>query len=331
MMGRYWMVSMRGNRQRQGSVLLVVLWLLVMLALIAQGVAQRTRSHLVLARAQIDLAQERLTAQAGVLHGALLLLDPAQPLPPRLNLTGADAPVVFGSPVDIEIVDECGRVDLNTGRSDMITALFSGLGQSETARRQAKAVLDWRDPGNRPRPQGAERDAYRAAGRQVGPRNGPFETIDELYQVLGLDAETVARLAPSFTVDCLNAGVDPLSADARLLRLLPSQAAPDALQSFLHKRDKMIRDGGREMLWPPGLETYVTASDGHAYGIKATTRGEKPAASWFAVVWPGGGARQSLTFRTWRPDRWFIHAAGDDNENDDGMAQRRLHSGGNSR
>ena len=158
------------NRRRQGSVLLVVLWLLVMLALIAQGVAQRSRSHLALARAQIDLAQERLRAQAGVLHGALLLLDTAQSLPPRHSLIGEKAPVIFGAPVDIEMIDECGRIDLNTGYSGLITALFSSLGQPAHARRQANAVLDWRDPGSRSRPQGAERDAYIIAGRPEGPR-----------------------------------------------------------------------------------------------------------------------------------------------------------------
>lgn len=309
------MVDMSSIRQRQGSVLLVVLWLLVMLALIAQGVAQRSRSHLTLARAQIDLAQERLRAQAGVLHGALLLLDRGRPLPPRQSLTGGDAPTIIGAAVDIEIIDECGRVDLNTGHADMIAALFNGFGQADRSRQQANAVLDWRDPGSRPRPQGAEHDAYRAAGRFDGPRNGPFEAVAELHQVLGLDAETVARLTPYLTVDCLNAGVDPMAASAPLLRLLPSQAASDSLQTFLHTRDDASRNGGGGMPWPAGLGKYAAPSDGHAYGIRATTRGPAPAVSWSAVVWLGGGDGRPLAFRTWEPDRTDILVAGSGDDN----------------
>ena len=299
------------NRGRQGSVLLVVLWLLVMLALIAQGVAQRSRSHLALARSQIDLVQERLRAQAGVLHGALLLLDSAQSLPPRHSLIGENAPVIFGAPVDIEMIDECGRIDLNTGHSGLITALFSSLGQPAHARRQANAVLDWRDPGNRSRPQGAERDAYIIAGRPEGPRNGPFETVAELHQVLGLDTETVTRLTPFLTVDCLNAGIDPMAASAPLLRLLPSQVAPESLRIFLHKRDNAIRKGGHQIFPPPGLAKYLEPSDGHAYGIQATTRSGNSAATWSAVVWPGDGSGQPLKFRVWGPDRADIFATND--------------------
>ena len=296
------------NRGRQGSVLLVVLWLLVMLALIAQGVAQRSRSHLALARTQIDLAQERLRAQAGVLHGALLLLDSAQSLPPRHSLIGEKAPVFFGAPVDIEIIDECGRVDLNTGRSGLITALFSSLGQPAHARRQANAVLDWRDPGSRSRPQGAERDAYIIAGRPEGPRNGPFEAVAELHQVLGLDTKTVTRLTPVLTLDSLNAGIDPMAANAPLLRLIPSQGAPESLEIFLHKRDGVIRNGGHQLFSPPGLAKYLEPSDGHAYGIRAATRGGNHALTWFAVVWPGDGSGQPLKFRAWGPDRAGIYA-----------------------
>jgi len=299
------------NRRKQGSVLLVVLWLLVMLALIAQGVAQRSRSHLALARTQIDLAQERLSAQAGVLHGALLLLDPAQSLPPRYSLVGENAPVLFGAPVDIEIIDECGRIDLNTSYSDLITTLFNSLGQPAHARQKANAVLDWRDPDSRPRLQGAERDAYIIAGRPEGPRNGPFETVAELHQVLGLDTETVTRLMPFLTVDCLNAGIDPMAASAPLLRLLPSQAAPESLHIFLHKRDEVIRNGGHQIFSPPGLAKYLEPSGGHAYGIQATTRSGNSAVTWSAVVWPGDNSGQPLKFRAWGPDWIDIYATND--------------------
>ncbi len=302
------MTASKRHQRQQGSVLLVVLWLLVMLSLIAQGLAQRSGGHVTMARAQIELVQENLRAQAGVLHGALLLLDPGQSLPPRRSLVGEDAPVIFGAPVDIEIIDECGRIDLNTGRASMITSLFTGLGHPEHAAGQASAVLDWRDPGSRTRQGGAERDAYRAAGRHTGPRDGPFESVAELHQVLGLDAATVARVRPYLTVDCLNAGVDPMAASETLLRLLPSQTNSESLEAYLDRREQANRNAGGEMLWPPGLEKYVAPSDGHAYGIKARSRGDISQVAWSAVVWPGNSADRALSFRTWGPDRTELYA-----------------------
>jgi type II secretory pathway component PulK len=63
------------------------------------------------------------------------------------------------------------------------------------ARGLAAKIIDWRDGDDRRGEAGAERDHYRAAGRTSGPRNGPFETVSELKQVLGMEQITDELLA----------------------------------------------------------------------------------------------------------------------------------------
>jgi hypothetical protein len=74
-------------------------------------------------------------------------------------------------------------VDANTADTLLLLAALTdmagGRGQELLDR-----LLDWRDLDDRPRPLGAERDAYRSAG-SPGPANDWFWTDDEVLQALG--------------------------------------------------------------------------------------------------------------------------------------------------
>jgi general secretion pathway protein K len=301
------------HRKDKGSVLLIVLWLLVMLTLIAHGLARQSRDLVNFAATQAALAQMRHAAQAGTMHGILRLLDRSAPLPARTELTGEAAPLIFGMPVDIAIRDECGKVDLNTAWGAMVTALIDRFAPEGRAGGLSDAVLDWRDPDDRPRVQGAERSTYAARGRVDGPANGPFESVDELHQVLDMDARTASALRPYITVDCLNAGIDPLAADAELLRALPSTTGSKTLESFLDSRLRSAQDPGTAT--PPlvGLGRYATPSDGHAYEILATARPETGGVLiWSAVVWPGRHGDTAFSLRRWQVGRTGLFASDDD-------------------
>jgi general secretion pathway protein K len=83
----------------------------------------------------------------------------------------------------------------------------------------ADAIIDYRDDDNSKRPQGAERDEYSGAGRP-GPKNAPFSAVEEIEQVLGIDAELAARLRPHITIYPGQPGIDTGSASRELLAVL---------------------------------------------------------------------------------------------------------------
>lgn len=84
----------------------------------------------------------------------------------------------------------------------MLAGLLRATGVAAAdAERLAKAIIDWRDPDDDPRFQGAESADYHAAGLPYGSKNAPFTSTAELRLVLGFTPELVRAVADSVTVD----------------------------------------------------------------------------------------------------------------------------------
>lgn len=62
------------------------------------------------------------------------------------------------------------------------------------------AILDWRDQDEFHLVNGAEDEQYAAAGLPYGAKDGPFDSVEELGQVMGFDKELYQALAPVLTV-----------------------------------------------------------------------------------------------------------------------------------
>ena len=69
------------------------------------------------------------------------------------------------------------------------------------------------------RPKGAEEAEYRAAGR-ASHKNAPFAAVEELNQVLGIDAELFEEMTPFVTAHSGKEGIDPVVARRRLIEIL---------------------------------------------------------------------------------------------------------------
>jgi general secretion pathway protein K len=289
------MKRVRHNRER-GAALLIVLWATVLIAGLATIVAGTVRTDLTVARHQLAEAQARHRAQAGLLHGALLLMAGEDPV-----LVGETIVAFDGNDVVVRFIDECGKVDLNTGWGELVRRVVDNQNQGGVA----AAILDWRDPDSTTTPGGAETAQYRAAGRSHGARNGPLDSVAELQQVLGVDAAVMARVRPHVTVDCLNAGIDPSAASERVLAAVPGLSA-EARRAYLDEREAYIAGGARGAApTPPADERYLDSSPGLAVEITATaTTPRGGSVSWRAVTWLTGDTGLPFLFRTWeRPDQ----------------------------
>lgn len=283
------------NLQR-GAALLIVLWAAVLIAGLATIVAGTVRTDLSAARHQLAEAQARHRAQAGLLHGTLLLLTGEDPV-----LVGETTVPFDGDDVVVRFTDECGKVDLNTGWGVLVRRVVDDQDQ----RSVAAAILDWRDPDSTTTPGGAETAQYRAAGRTHGARNGPLDSVAELQQVLGVDAAVMARVRPHVTVDCLNAGIDPSAATEHVLSAVPGLSA-EARRAYLTDRAAYFSGGARGAA--PTLaadDRYLDSSPGLAVEITATATTPRGGwVSWRAVTWLTGDAGLPFLFRTWeRPSQ----------------------------
>jgi general secretion pathway protein K len=166
-------------------------------------------------------------AEAGVERAMLGLLDPHEATVWRAD--GRPYVLALGEGrVRITLQDEAGKIDLNLASDEILQGLFEAVGLSPAdAARMVDRVVDFRDPDDRRRPAGAEDPDYFAAGRMQGAKNAPFESVDELLQVLGMTREIYERVAPYLSVYSRRQ-VEPLSASPLVLEVL-RRVAPEVL------------------------------------------------------------------------------------------------------
>jgi general secretion pathway protein K len=174
----------------RGIALIAVLCVLSLLTALAIGALEATRRHGQLVHRSIESAQASELADSAIRVAIVEMTAPPE-LAAAVRMQGLKNVRVFGDDVEVRIEREMMRVDLNTASEEVLASALSGQGLGEReARTLAARIVDWRDVDDEPSAEGAERTEYRRAGRDNGPRNGPFETVSELRQVLGADGLT---------------------------------------------------------------------------------------------------------------------------------------------
>jgi general secretion pathway protein K len=212
------------RRTDGGFTFLVVVWGLSILIVLSLVFGASISTYLKTTRNAIDNARAEALADGGT---QLTVLDlsawrahlerqprfPRDGRPTGCSLGGGDW-------LRIAVEDEIGKVDLNTADERLIGAALIAAGVSDDdAPGDAQRILDYRDSDDIRRPSGAEAQDYAAAGR-AGPKNQPFDAIEEVEQVLGIPAGLADALRPYATVYSGERGVDARFARERLLAAL---------------------------------------------------------------------------------------------------------------
>ncbi|GIX34531.1 MAG: type II secretion system protein K [Lysobacteraceae bacterium] len=290
-----------GGRARQrGMAFLLVMWLLALLAVLLGGFATLARSERLLARHLYDGTRAGLAAEAG-LHRAVFAMSIGDP---TLRWVPDGRPYVFGfddAEVEIRITDESGKIDLNSADVGLLSRFFQGFGLDlMTADALAAAIGDWRDPDDLVSPNGAEIMEYEAAGRDYGPRNAPFELIDEVQQVLGMDYELYRRVAPFLTLYSGMGLPNAAFAPAEVLRAMPGMDAATAEQLLLARHAWNPNGSQGPVQLPDGTPLVVAGGTG-TYTIRSRAR--LPNGAWSeleAVIRLGGAPVSGLAFSVLR-------------------------------
>lgn len=270
----------------RGIALVLVLWVLVLLALMSAAFLATTRSEVTLVRARIDAAQAEAVADAGVHWAAARILaatfgdaaDGATPFDGR-----AEEIAIAGGTAEVRIQDVGGLVDLNGADADLLAGLLAVAGAGpEDARMLADRIIDFRDPDERPGPDGAEDADYAAAGLAHDAKDGAFTRIDEIRQIPDMPPALASRLLPLVTVHSASHGIDPRVAPPRVLAALPGLGS--AASRILDARGRHGSDS-----FDPAENPYFVASSRNVFRV--TVLGETEAGGRFlreAVIRIGG-------------------------------------------
>ena len=226
----------------RGAALLLVLWLLLLMSGLVAMFALTTRTEALQGSALRVTVAGRHAAEAGIELAAYRMAasDPAA----RWVPDGRTNTMTFeGWELEIAVLDEAGKFDLNVAEPAQLARLMVELGLDQArADALAGAIQDWRDEDSLSALQGGAEDRdYDAAGLPYGAKDLPFTTLSELQQLLGMDLATYRLLVPHVTVFTAAPAPEPAYASPPVL--LAMGLAPDLVASILAARET----------WEPGL------------------------------------------------------------------------------
>jgi len=217
----------RRNNQ-SGFALILVMWVMVLLITLGTefALSMKTEVHTTrnfkedaeayyLARAGIQLASAEIlpdsrfhswTGEKGFLFGPSgkkgddqIQPNPRQPAKPgesEETLEALEPPERTEIPlskglIEYSISDENGKININKATREVLSKALAANGMDPGSERDAivDSILDWIDPDDRHRANGAESDYYRGLSPSYSAKNGPMDSLEELLKVKGMTPE----------------------------------------------------------------------------------------------------------------------------------------------
>jgi len=188
--------NFRDANSESGVILIVMLWILTALAVMTLSFARESRMEMSAARNTQTLEKSYFIARAGMETTIYWLLQQRMSGTVRQSAVQRDADPIdvgritgsFGGGVyQVDIVDESGKININTVSEQQLFALIRASGIEEPdASIITESILDWRDQDDDPHPNGAEEEYYQSLEPAYKPKNGRIAAVEELLLVRGM-------------------------------------------------------------------------------------------------------------------------------------------------
>ena len=207
--------------KQKGLALVLVLWVLSLLTIMAGSFTLSMRREASIIAGIRNNAQALAVAESGIAMAEMMLLNPDQNKRWRADgsiyeINSTDAKV------RVRLSSETGKIDINKADETLLKGLMAHAPIDEE--RQSKlvgAILDWRDKDDLVHIDGAEKREYKDAGLSYLPRNKPFQAIEELQLVLGMDKTVFMWIEPLVTVYSGQQQVNLQQASKEVLQVIP--------------------------------------------------------------------------------------------------------------
>jgi general secretion pathway protein K len=186
--------------RQNGMALVLVLWVLSILIIMAGSFALSMRRESSIVSVIKNNAHAKAIAESGIALAETMLLNPdpnkvwrADGNIYEINTTDAT--------IRIRLFSEAGKIDINKANQTVLQSLMT-FAPIDTAQQSklVNAIIDWRDADELVHIDGAEKEEYQEAGLNYQPSNKPFESIEELQLVLGMDKSVLSWIEPLVTV-----------------------------------------------------------------------------------------------------------------------------------
>ena len=221
--------------RHSGLALVLVLWVLSLLTIMAGSFALSMRREASIVAGIKNNAQAMAVAESGIAMAEMMLLNTDQNKRWRADgsiyeIRSADAKV------RVRLLSETGKIDINKADQTLLQGLMASAPVDEEQQtRLVSAILDWRDKDDLVHIDGAEKKEYKDAELSYQPRNKPFQTIEELQLVLGMNASVFLWIEPLITVYSGQQQVTAQLATKEVLQVIPGLDS-EMVDSYLAAR-----------------------------------------------------------------------------------------------
>jgi general secretion pathway protein K len=246
----------------EGFALVLVLWVLSLLTIMAGSFALSMRREAAIVTGSSNNAQAMAMAESGLAIAQLMLMYPDQ-----LQRWRTDSSIYqldyADSKVRIQLLSETGKIDLNSADQTQLQALmaYAPVADVERQTKLVNAIIDWRDEDDLVHMEGAEKKEYQEAGLSYRPRNKPFQSIEELQMVLGMNERIFNWLENLITVHSGQATVDMTQAGKDVLQVLPG-VDPELIDEYLAIRRESAINGLPTPAFTAGLGVDAASRSG---------------------------------------------------------------------
>jgi len=255
-----------------GFALVLVLWVLSLLTIMAGSFALSMRREAAIVAGSSSNAQAVAVAESGLAVAELMMMTPDQQQ--RWRTDGSIYQIDYPeSKVRVQLLAETGKVDVNSADQSLLQELMLHAPVAEELQTKlVNAILDWRDADDLVRLEGAEKEEYKDAGLSYQPSNKPFQSIEELQLVLGMNGQVFNWLESLVTVYSGQPVVDLTQASKEVLQVLPGIDAgliDDYIAAYIAARRESAING----LPAPAFGANVEAGDRPVAPISAVIGG----------------------------------------------------------
>ncbi|MGQ9647165.1 MAG: general secretion pathway protein GspK [Thermodesulfobacteriota bacterium] len=192
---------------QKGVALILVLWVMTILSMVALELSFAMRTEINVAKNYKEELQGYAMAEGGVQRAIaeLIYKHDARLQQIKKTLSLEEGPpeqkewVADGRPYllpfeqgscEIRIMSEAGKININRVSESLLRKIIGQLGLEEEAKDVVvDSILDWRDPNDLYRINGAENDYYLSLKDPYYCKNGNLDSIEELLLIRGVTPE----------------------------------------------------------------------------------------------------------------------------------------------
>ncbi len=206
---------------RRGSVLIIVLWSVFLLAMLAVAIHAYVTPYLGLSGKLMDRTKMYYFANAGVERAIFEVENDDTELYDGLRDSWSSNDAAFNNvsigggvfsaikdPASPDaasqygLMDEEGKININRASQQVLKNLFEKIAQADPkdADALADSVIDWRDADDGAHKDGKENDYYESLEHPYSCKNSDFEVKEELLLVAGVTPEIFDAVKDHITI-----------------------------------------------------------------------------------------------------------------------------------